>query len=225
MKNTKPSPPKSKAVAALLGDVIASRRHPDRSALQATLADVFERIDRVIPSLQELDFTIGDEFQALYSHAGQAMLAALQLRLELLQCEPSIDVRFGIGQGDVPVLDLDKAPFGQDGSAWWRAREALERVKKSETKRRWPKGWRTAFSDESASLTPTVNAFLICRDALLERMDEKDIVLVLGLLRDEDQESLASRLSISQSAVSQRQQRHGAYAVLRAHQEIEGILS
>ena len=41
-----------------------------------------------------------------------------------LAVAPSVDVRFGIGWGEVTLLD--EATGIQDGPGWWSAREAIE---------------------------------------------------------------------------------------------------
>ena len=66
-------------------------------------------------------FTVGDEFQGSYPTVGEAIGAALAVRLAVA---PDIDVRFGIGWGPVTVLDADAGI--QDGPGWWSAREAIE---------------------------------------------------------------------------------------------------
>lgn len=213
--------PSHKLCAAVIGDVIGSRRQPDRRSLQQTLGDSFDKLSREVSAIQDFQMTLGDEFQGLFSTIGHALNAALQLSLDLL---PDVEVRFGVGWGELQVHDPAQAPFVQDGPTWWRAREALERVAASEKKRRWPRGWKTALGSGDADRDHLANALLICRDALLSRMDEKDLIITLGLLRGEEQGSLARRLKISQSAVAQRQQGHGAYAILRAQHEIEGLV-
>ena len=66
-------------------------------------------------------FTVGDEFQGAFTSVGLAIDAALSLRLAVA---PEIDVRFGIGWGEVTMLD--EAAGIQDGPGWWAAREAIE---------------------------------------------------------------------------------------------------
>jgi hypothetical protein len=66
-----------------------------------------------------------------------------------------------------------------------------------------------------------INAFLLCRDGLLAAMDDVDLRLTLGAYLGEHGKDVAEELGISQSAASQRQQRNGTYAVVRAHMAIE----
>ncbi|MGI9084448.1 MAG: hypothetical protein ACR2FE_04060 [Aeromicrobium sp.] len=61
-----------------------------------------------------------------------------------------------------------------------------------------------------------VNAFLLCRDELVSRLDSRKRRLVLGVLRGTSQKELAVSEGISPSAVSQSLQRAGAFALLGA---------
>lgn len=99
-------------VVTLLGDVVGSRRAPDREALHRTLVDALAAVDRAVPALDPLVVTVGDEFQGVYATVGDAVLASLLLRLHLL---PGVDVRCGIGRGPVTVVDAGRTPALQDG--------------------------------------------------------------------------------------------------------------
>lgn len=69
--------------------------------------------------LQQLEPTIGNEFQGAFATLADAALAGLLVRLEVL---PSLDVRCGLGCGEVFVHDADRRPLLQDGPGWWSAR-------------------------------------------------------------------------------------------------------
>lgn len=209
--------------AAVIGDILKSRGHSDRAALQKVLLSGLERVNDAVESVHGFHVTIGDEFQGLFSSLGTALSAALRLRIWLHT--KGIEVRFGIGCGAVPVRDAGKAPFAQDGPGWWHARSAIERVKKVERKNEWPRNWRTAMESDDPERDKLINAFLMCRDGLLDRMDKKDLVLIAGAFEGEASTSLAGKLEISESAISQRQQGHGIYAVLRAHEQLADLVA
>ena len=83
------------------------------------------------------------------------------------------------------------------------------------------RGWRTAFvADPSSNPDPDlerfINAFLLCRDELVGRMDERDVQLMVAAIDGRSQEEAARDAGISQPAVSQRNQRSGTYAILQA---------
>lgn len=86
--------------ATLIGDVVGSRQTADRAALHQRLA---EELARVASTANDPPaFTVGDEFQGSYPSVGAAIGAALAIRLGIA---PDVDVRFGIGWGEVTILD------------------------------------------------------------------------------------------------------------------------
>lgn len=207
-------------LVAVLGDVVASRRHPDRERRLTAVGSALDLANGRVGATQPLTPTIGDEFQGLYGDVVSALDATLVVRLALLG---EVDVRFGIGSGELLGYEASRAPFEQDGPAWWAAREAVDMVRDLEQRRERPHGLRTRWIDEGADGSPpvgAVNAFLHCRDELVTAMDPRDADIMLGLLVDEPLTSIAERLDVSVSAVSQRAIRGGLYAIRQAHEEL-----
>ncbi len=195
--------------AALVGDVIASRHAGDREELQHLLDEAMIRGNTVAPAVQPLRMTIGDEFQGLFDDVPAAISATLQIRLAL---QPTVDVRIGIGWG---ALDLvpQEPPFGQDGPCWWRAREAIEEVKKSESSNAVPRSVRTLVKtgDTSQGL---FNAYLVSRDHITAAWDEVDFEIARLHIAGTNQTGISRQVGLSQSSVSRRLQNHGILAVL-----------
>ena len=106
-------------VATLIGDVVGSRLHPDRAALQRRLDDVLAAVGQRISAAQPVEISVGDEFQGVYARAGDALLAALLIRLELL---PEIDALLqgqALGRGAVELgTPSQEVEAGPDGT--WR---------------------------------------------------------------------------------------------------------
>jgi hypothetical protein len=177
---------------ALIGDLVGSRRLPDRAAVHARLGAVLREVDALWPGLQPLEATVGDEFQGAYDDVHQAARVALLVRLEMM---PLVDVRGGLGQGEAQVFDEQRSPRLQDGSAWWAAREALEWMT---APRRT--GLRTWFVGAGSD---HVNARLICRDALVDRLSERGRRMLALALRGHSQQEIAASEHVSRSAVSQ----------------------
>ena len=164
-------------------------------------------------------FTVGDEFQGSYPSVGAAIDAALRVRLEI---GPDIDVRFGIGWGEVTVLDPNTNI--QDGPGWWSAREAIEW---SAAAQRQPAlaCVRTAYrsSDDHGPDANAVNAALLCRDHLLGSMDARSLRLLRGLLDHKTKKELAEMEGISASAVSQRTARDGLDLLVLASEQLRSV--
>jgi len=195
--------PSASVRATLIGDLVGSRRVADRAAAHRAVNRALRDVgaDAVDPPA----FTVGDEFQGSYPTVGQAIDAALSVRLAVA---PGLDVRFGIGWGAVAVLD--KQAGIQDGPGWWAAREAIEWTA---TAQRQP-GLalvRTSFrvSGETRTDIDAVNAALLCRDHLLGSLDDRSIRIVKGLLGNQTKKDIAAAEDISASAVSQRAGRDG----------------
>lgn len=198
--------------AAVIGDVVGSRRAPDRRALH-------RQLDAALATAG-FAFTVGDEFQGTHPSVGAAIDAALTVRLAVA---PEIDIRFGIGWGAVTVLDPDTGI--QDGPGWWAAREAIEWTAAAQ---RQP-GLalvRTAYRSARDTVGPdadAVNAALLCRDHLLGSLDDRSLRILKGLLSDRTKKDIAAEEGISASAVSQRAGRDGLDLVVVASTRLRGL--
>lgn len=207
-------------VVALLGDVVGSRGHPDPGRRRRSVADGLALANDRFTPRQPLTPTIGDEFQGLFADLVSALEATLVIRLAMLG---EVDVRFGIGSGPLITFEASRAPFDQDGPAWWSAREAVDHVREVSQRQESPRGLRTRWVDaaeERPLVVAAVNAFLQCRDELVAGMDPRDAAAMLGLLSGEPLTRIAEAEGVSVSALSQRAIRGGLYAIRRAHVEL-----
>jgi hypothetical protein len=209
--------PSSRVCAAVIGDVVGSRSAPDRShlhrAITGALADVASgAIDP--PAL-----TVGDEFQGSYRSVGEAIDAALSIRLAL---QPDIDIRFGIGWGEVALLD--ETTRIQDGPGWWAARAAIEWTAASQAQPGLAMV-RTTFRSaaDGGPDADAVNAALMCRDHLLGSLDDRSERILRGLRAGRSKKEFAMAEGISASAVSQRAVRAGLDLIVAASQELRQL--
>jgi hypothetical protein len=220
--NVQPNEP----VATLIGDLAGSREVADRSRLQAGLEQVLGDVNRLTEPAQPLEPTLGDEFQGVYSDVPSAARASLLLRLGLLD-RAGIDSRYGLGYGAVAVFDAARAPKSQDGPGWWAARAAIGRAAEL-AKRPRTTYTRTCFEREGEAMPMppgealALDALLMSRDAIVDRMSPRGRRLLLGLLRGWTQAEIADHEGITQSAVSQGLARSGAFAVEAAQRRLEG---
>jgi hypothetical protein len=205
-------------VVAIIADIVGSRELDDRDAAQLELERAFARQHDVAPLLEAFHPTVGDEFQALAVDISAALRATLAARLAF---PDSIDCRFGLGLGDSREVSSSRPDDIRDGSAWWRAREAIEEAHRRmdagrTTVRTWYVADAGAASADTASAdtVATINAYLMMRDHVISRMKRLDRELTFGQLAGETQVELARRHGISQSAISQRLERSGGSALL-----------
>lgn len=176
----------------VIGDLVGSRQVPDRAAVQRALQDALDGVNRSVPVLQAFEPTVGDEFQGACATLHDAVLAALLARLALL---PLVDARSGIGHGSVTVHDAAHTPLLQDGPGWWAAREAVTTLDaRRDSSRTWFVG------PEQGG----VNAFLLCRDQIVERLNDRGLRILRLALLGHPQKEIAEREGIWPSAVSQQ---------------------
>lgn len=204
-------------VATFIGDVVGSRRAEDRQSVHDALLEALGEAARGDGVVDPGRITVGDEFQGSFTTLGQALAATLRLRLTLL---PEVDVRIGLGWGEVTTLDDDT----RDGPGWWAAREAIGWVKTAQTKG-VTAHVRTAYRSESATgVEPhALNAALMTRDHLLGSLDDRARRLFLGLLGARPQRDLAEEEGISPSAVSQRVRAEGLGLLLLVEDDLAAI--
>ncbi|WP_162246470.1 SatD family protein [Aeromicrobium sp. Root495] len=209
---------------AVIIDLVGSRRQRDRAWLHRTFVTALAQVDAMVPGEQPLAPTVGDEAQARYHSVNDALRATLLLRLVLPE---GLDCRAGIGVGEVQDLGPGVAGLLQDGPGWWAARDAINEAKarelvKDRTLRTW---YLLADEAEPGSEVPSdavVQALLLTRDEIVSSMQERSRRLLLGVLQGVSQADLALQEGISASAVSQNLRRSGAYAVLHAHDRLDG---
>ena len=177
-------------VCTLIGDLVGSRRLPDRRAAHDALRRALDRVNDTVAAVQPLEPTVGDEIQGAYSSVGDATLAGLLVRLSTL---PEVDLRIGLGVGRVTVIDAERRPLIQDGPGWWAAREALDVLAHQRPSSR------TAYVGPGQE---AISAFLLLRDAMVDRLGDRGHRLLAGSLAGLSQRELARIEGIGESAVS-----------------------
>lgn len=207
--------------ATLIGDVIRSREHPDQVRLLGDLEALLGRVNAVLPMRQPLAMTAGDGFQGFSESLEVALRVTTLLHLE---CPPELDLRLGLGWGEIVIKDAGQVPVGQSGAGWWRARDAIDFVAGQAARKRWPRSLRTWFLGDDTRHAGAVDAFLVCRDQILAQMDAVDRRIALGLFRSERQVALAQDLEMTQPQVSKHQIENGPAALFQAHEALDGLL-
>ncbi len=210
-------------VVALVGDVVRSRSFRDQQALLQSLAALVAQVNDAVPAIQPLRLVVRDEFAATYASVAAAVEAALRLRLAagdlaLMTLDDEhepVDVRVGLGEGDVILADGQSTDAGQGGPAWWAARAALDEAFDLPGRSQWPPSIRVRHRGPDPVSQGAVNAYLLCQDQLFARMDLRDRRALRGLLDGERQVDVAAELGITQPAVARRLRDRGALAIKR----------
>ena len=204
--------------AAVIGDVVGSRQATSRSRLQQRLDKALAVVNAAMATVQPLTPTLGDEFQGMFGRIEDAIEASFRLRVELVG---KVDVRIGIGWGTLRTQDEGRTPFGQDGPCWWRARDALEELARTERSNQEPTSLRTVCRTGNAQ-EQLYNAILVLRDQTLSGIDEADATILKLVMSGASQQEAAARLGINKSSVSRRMQSHGLAALLRSREHLAG---
>ncbi|MGH3348594.1 MAG: SatD family protein [Nocardioides sp.] len=205
------------SIATLIGDVRHARRAPDRDLVHQRLAAALAELNDELGPVTPLRITVGDEYQGGFARVHDAVRATLRLRLALA---PEVEVRHGIGWGEVRVLQDD--PRVEDGPGWWVARAAIEAAAEAEG-RPGTRHRRTVFRRADGPEGPdpaTLEAMLILRDELVGGLSERSLLVLRGLLAGNTQRELAEELGITASAVSQRVRADGLAALVAADLEL-----
>ena len=212
---------KVRIFAVLTGDIVRSglaikQRPKLLSALQKALLSA-EHLAKKQAVIQRFTIFRGDSFQGVLSAPEEALRIALFIRSQLLQeriGKNSIDAKVAIGIGTVEFFSKGKVELS-DGEAFRYAGVSLDKIEKSRRiaiKLPWPSP--NTFCD-------TICAIL---DAVVSRWTTEQAEAISFALQNKTQAEIADVLKITQSAVQQRQQIAGWYAIKKAIDEFQQLV-
>ncbi|OLO47000.1 hypothetical protein BKH30_09310 [Actinomyces oris] len=220
---------------ALIADIIRSRELPDRRRAQRVIHETLDRAAEGLTLTQHPYATVGDELQAVSATLADAL--ALTLRTHLLLPD-GLGLRFGIGAGAISEVegatggDADGAPgrLIQDGSAWWAAREAIEKAHHLQNEgRSFIRTWLRIHPDAVAGpgeggseREGVVNSVLILRDQTIFRFQPRQRRIMAGLLMGMTQVEIARQEKVSQQAVSEFARGAGS-SLLEVQKLLDGL--
>ncbi|MDD6885609.1 MAG: SatD family protein, partial [Solobacterium sp.] len=117
---------------AIIGDVKDSRTLPNRNDVQEKLKKVLLDINRIYNKDIAADFliTLCDEFQGLMLKSNNIIKIVKHIQREL----HPIQIRFGIGIGEISTKINKKAAIGADGPAFYAARNVITMIHELEKK-------------------------------------------------------------------------------------------
>jgi hypothetical protein len=206
-----------RTAAAIIADIVGSRGLPDRGAAQEQVLRAFARAQEQTRPAVPAYAAVGDEFQAVFDTVERAVIATTIVALSLPE---GLELRFGIGMGEDRVVDASGTVPIRDGSAWWRAREAIDHVKQAQRSGR--SRATTGFVHDGGSDESAIRGLLLLRDHIVGGMRPRDKRIALAGLEEVPQVRTAEAEGIRQSAVSQSWHRSGASAVVEMLRQLEG---
>ena len=192
----------------IIADIVDSREMVDRSAGQRAITDAFAEAETAVSPIRPAWATVGDEFQVIVTTWQDSL--RLTLRMQALLPD-GIQLRYGIGAGQINTIEQGESGPIQDGTAWLSARAAIDEVEARQQRR---DDVMSGFCSDDVDLATAVSAQLMVRDHVLGRMKARERRLLSALLFGVTQQEAARNERISQAAVSQTLHRSGAMALL-----------
>lgn len=161
--------------------------------------------------------TAWDEFQNVLSSPAEIPDVVWDLRLAF---RPAIDIKIGIGLGQVDELPGPKTPINKasSGDAFLRAREALNRMETDKY------SLRTVVCSEDPVLDHDLNLVYMLVDSLLSNLSDRQWQTTIDYRDTKNQEMAAQRRDVNVSTVSRTLQRGFYWQMLDARQGLREMI-
>lgn len=189
----------------IIGDVVKSREMQDRGEFQKRLKDGIIRVNEEFSPYIASHFvlTIGDEFQGLLKNVERILQLLAILRSEI----HPIEQRIGLGIGGLDT-ELEQVALGMDGPCFHRARDAIERAKASQT----------YIEVETGSSDKPFRIYSLLYSGIRRHWTARQRQVFDLAMTGMPGKTIANRLGITPSAVSQHLSAVGANVLFDATQ-------
>lgn len=191
-----------KDYSVIIGDIIDSKKITDRQKVQAKFKDVLHEINKKYTDdiASQFTITLGDEFQGLLKNRKNIMNIIFEIEMAMYP----IEMRFGVGIGEVTTAINLESSSEIDGPAYHRARAMVKELESSEGQHlRRAGNILIASQEENARIDQLLNSILSVCTALKSKWTVKQREIIQSyLLSDENQSKTAMKLGIGQSSVS-----------------------
>lgn len=210
---------------AIIGDIVGSKKIKNRQDIQkqfkAVLSEVNKRFTTDIAS--EFMITLGDEFQGLLKSRQNVMKIVREIEMAMTP----VELRFGIGVGEVSTMIDFKNTLEMDGPAYHRARAMMDTMHEMKTQYSVRQtNIMIASGDDNREIDELMNATLSVCSALKSKWTDRQKEIVHHYLtHDENQYKTATALDIGQSSVNKALKSTRFYSYKAAMDVIEKFLS
>ncbi|WP_099877057.1 SatD family protein [Streptococcus suis] len=190
---------------AIIGKIINFQHVTNLSNRQEQLNLHLNKINRSFSDELASPFTIirGDEFQALCKPNPYIFLMIDQIQLAF---RDEVEIRFGIGLGEILTAIDPKLSIGADGPAYWEARKAIDFIHDNHDYGTS----KIAFSSEYKQIDRVINPLLTSSDFIKATWNRSQTDLFETLIskkiyqEDFTQKPIAEKMKLSQSAFTKR---------------------
>lgn len=190
------------AYIAIIGDIVDSQTLTDRSQVQNQLQKVLKYINNKYKAHISANFaiTLGDEFQGLLKRPDFILHIIQEIEFAVYP----VEIRFGIGMGEVTTAIQRNKSREIDGPAYHRARRMMEEIKDGST--RYEKVERNIMFASASEDNPSdslVNATLSISYVVKKSWTAKQVKTIQAYLTaDKNQYRTSEILDVGQPTVS-----------------------
>lgn len=210
---------------AIIGDIIDSKKIRDRKAIQqkfkSVLADINIKYSEDIAS--KFTITLGDEFQGLLKDKGNIMKIICEIEMAMTP----IELRFGIGIGDISTdINFDNSSE-IDGPAYYRARKMIKEIENRKSQYTERQSNIMICSEENnIEIDELLNSILsVCTALKSKWTDRQKEIIYAYLSNDENQYKAAHILNIGQPSVNKALSNARFYSYKSAIDTVNTFLS
>jgi len=213
-----------KPYVAVIGDIKSSKKIENRKNVQEKLKNILENINEKYKEDISAKFmiTLGDEFQGLLCK-GENVLAVVE---EIQRKMYPIEIRFGIGVGAITTEINPEMAIGADGPGYYKARSAIEFLKKNDRKNKIHiSDIRIEIDEDRNLIVEMLNTIFSLVAVVKYNWTDRQREIIWDMSKYQDgQEKSAERLGIAQSSVQRGLTNGNYYAYKEAMETISNVL-
>ena len=210
---------------AIIGDIINSKKINDRLETQEKLKLFLEEINLYYKNDIAANFiiTLGDEFQGLLKNKNNVMKIICEIEMAITP----IELRFGIGIGDISTdINFDNSSE-IDGPAYHRARKMIKEIESRKfqyTERH--SNIMICSEENNIEIDELLNSILsVCTALKSKWTDRQKEIIYAYLSNDENQYKAAHILNIGQPSVNKALNNARFYSYKSAIDTVNSFLS
>lgn len=213
-----------KPYVAVIGDIKSSKKIEDRKNLQEKLKITLGKINKKYEQDISAKFmiTLGDEFQGLLCNGENVFTIVEEIQREMYP----VEIRFGFGVGAITTEINPEMAIGADGPGYYKARNAIEFLKKNERKNKIHiSDIRIEIDEDKNSIAEMLNTILSLLAVVKNNWTDRQREIIWDMTKYQDgQEKSAERLGIAQSSVQRGLTNGNYYAYKEAMKTISNVL-
>lgn len=210
---------------AIIADIKGSKKLNNRLLIQERLKSVLQNINTKYVNIIASNFTItlGDEFQGILNDGAHVM----DILFEIEKAMYPIQLRYGVGVGNITTHINRALSIGADGPAYYCARAAIESVKENEKKRKTAKSdIHIIFEEGDVMVSNLLNTIFSLLTVIKCSWTERQREIIWDMLEHDDgQINTAIRFHVQQPAIQKALASGDFYTYKEAIDSIKGVLS